>query len=165
MPTYTWRNPCHLLFHLSEYIGTNNRFDATAVLFQWKQMISECKLRYIQIISFSGDGDTQLLKSMSLSSKFYSYSTKSIPTKFENVFSEESMKNIPLKWIKSIWFAVERVTRISPVQDTVHLRVKLKARLMTHSQILALDKFLLSLPINTLIFFLQRATQFKGKRS
>lgn len=78
---------------------------------------------------------------MRLSSKLYSYSTEPIPTKFRNVFSEESMKGIPLKWIKSKWFAVERVTKISPVQDTVHLRVKLKARLMTHSQILPLGKF------------------------
>ena len=122
-------------------IGTNNRFDATAVLSRWKHMISECKLRNIQIIRFSGDGDTRLLKSIHVSSKFYSYSAESIPTKFRNVFHEESMKSVPLKWIKSKWFAIERVTKISPVQDPVHLGVKLKVRLMTHSQILPLGKF------------------------
>ena len=103
-------------------------------------MISECKWN-IQIISFSGDGDTRILKSMHLSSKLYSYSTESVPTKFRDVFFEESMKTVPLKWIKSKWFAVEKVTKISPVQDTVHLGVKLEARLMTHSQILPLGKF------------------------
>ena len=46
------------------------------------------------------------------------------------------MKSVPLKWIKSVWFTVERVAKISPVQDPVHLGVKLKARLMTQSQIL-----------------------------
>ena len=78
---------------------------------------------------------------MRVSSKLYSYSAESIPTKFRNVFHEESMKSVPLKWIKSKWFAIERVTKISPVQDPVHLGVKLKARLMTHSQILPLGKF------------------------
>ena len=51
------------------------------------------------------------------------------------------MKSVPLKWIKSVWFAVEIVAKISPVQDPVHLGVKLKARLMTQSQILPHRKF------------------------
>lgn len=48
---------------------------------------------------------------------------------------------MPLKWRKSKWFAVENVTKISTVQDTVHLGVKLKSRPMTHSQIFPLGKF------------------------
>ena len=36
-------------------------------------MLSECKLRNIHVVSFSGDGDTRLLTSMRLSSRLYSH--------------------------------------------------------------------------------------------
>jgi len=113
--------------------GTNNRFDAKTVLSRWKHMLSECKLRNIHVISFSGDGDTQLLTSMRLSTQLYSYNSDAIPVKLRDPFSEELMKNISQKWITSKWFATERITQVSPVQDTVHLGVKLKARLLTYS--------------------------------
>ena len=49
--------------------------------------------------------------------------------------------SIPLHWKQSKWFAINEISNISPVQDTVHLGVKLKARLMSHSQVLPLGKF------------------------
>ena len=103
-------------------------------------MITECTARNIQVISFSGDGDTQILKSMRISTKLYSYTSESIPTMFRNPFSDHLM-SIPLHWRQSKWFAINEISNISPVQDTVHLGVKLKARLMSHSQVLPLGKF------------------------
>ena len=67
---------------------------AQPILLGWKYMISECRVKNIQIISFSGDGDTQLLKLMRLSSKLCSYSSELIPTKFRYV---EYLKSLPLK--------------------------------------------------------------------
>ena len=124
-------------------IGTNNQFNATSVLSRWQHMITECTARNIQVISFSGDGDTRILKSMRISTKLYSYTSESIPTMFRNPFSDHLMnsKSIPLHWKQSKWFAINAISNISPVQDTVHLGVKLKARLMSHSQVLPLGKF------------------------
>ena len=104
-------------------------------------MISECATRNIQVISFSGDGDTQLLQSMRLSTGLYSYSSKSVPAKIRNPFYQHLSKRTPPKWIQSKWFAINLVSTISPVQDTVHLGVKLKARLMSPSQVLQLGNF------------------------
>lgn len=122
-------------------IGTNNQFKTTSVLARWKHMITECAVRNIQVISFGSDGDTRLLKSMRLSTKLYSYSSDSVPT--IRPFSENliSSQSIPLHWKQSKWFAINAISDISPVQDTVHLGVKLKARLMSHSQVLPLGKF------------------------
>ena len=121
-------------------IGTNNHFNAKSVLSRWQHMITECTARNIQVISFSGDGDTRILKSMRISTKLYSYTSESIPNMFRNPFSDHLM-SIPLHWKQSKWFAINEISNISPVQDTVHLGVKLKARLMSHSQVLLLGKF------------------------
>jgi len=104
-------------------------------------MITQCTTRNIHVISFSGDGDTRLLQSMRLSTQLYSYSSESIPVTLTSPFSEQLSKSIPPHWIKSKWFAINAISNISPVQDTVHLGVKLKARLMSNSQVLALGNF------------------------
>ena len=72
-------------------IGTNNQFNATSVLSRWQHIITECTARNIQVISFSGDGDTRILKSMHISTKLYSYTSESIPTMFRNQFSDNLM--------------------------------------------------------------------------
>lgn len=122
-------------------VGTDNRFNSASVLSRWKHMITECATRNIQVISFSGDGDTRLLQSMRLSTRLYSYSSESVAGKMRNPFCENLSKRIPPQWMQSKWFAIKFVSTISPVQDIVHLGVKLKARLMSPSQVLQLGKF------------------------
>lgn len=55
------------------------------------------------------------------------------------MFAEYPPLDLPSSW--SSWFTVKNVTHVSFVQDTVHLDVKLKARLLTYSQILPLGKY------------------------
>ena len=76
-------------------VGTDNRFNSASVLSRWKHMISECATRNIQVISFSGDGDTRLLQSMRLSTGLYSYSSESVPAKIRNPFCEHLSKRTP----------------------------------------------------------------------
>ena len=44
-------------------------------------------------------------------------------------------------WFSVKWFSVKNLTNISYIQDIVHLGVKLKARLLTHSQVLPMGSY------------------------
>ena len=55
------------------------------------------------------------------------------------MFPQYPPLEVTLSW--SSWFTVKNVTNVSFVQDTVHLGVKLKARLLTYSQVLPLGKY------------------------
>jgi len=121
-------------------IGTDNRFDANSVTHRWKYTIKECKRRNIEVVSFSADGDSRLLTSMRVESKLYNYSSKKcMYVELANDSDESSQIVIPETW-KS-WFFVEQGTFVCFVQDHVHLGVKLKARLLTVSQILPMGKY------------------------
>ena len=123
-------------------IGTDNHFDTRAVLSRWNYMIKECSARNIHIISFGSDGDSRLLSAMRLSSKLYSYSLSSY-SDLITCTTTSTCKPLPITFPPTwnSWFAVERLSNISPVQDVVHLAVKLKARLLTYSQLLPLGKY------------------------
>ena len=123
-------------------IGTDNCFDAKAVLQTWNYIVRECNNRGIQVISFSADEDSRLLTSMRLSTKLDNYSPKqykTYPLINDDMFAQYPPLELPSSW--SSWFTVKNVTNVSYVQDTVHLGVKLKARLLTYSQILPLGKY------------------------
>ena len=119
-------------------IGTDNRFDAEVVLNRWTYIFNQCKKRGISIISFGADGDTREMKAMQVSCQLL-LSTK------PPLFSLSPTHNLPTlaippKW-KS-WFAAQHPTSISCVQDTVHVAVKLKARLLQPSIVLPLSSYL-----------------------
>ena len=124
-------------------IGTNNCFDATAILKRWQYIIEQCNARNISVISFGSDGDTRLLTSMRLSIKLHNYSPKQYQQQLNSLneiaISSNKSLTIPKSW-KS-WFSVNNMTTTTFVQDSVHLAVKLKARLLTYSQILPMGNF------------------------
>jgi len=117
-------------------VGTDNCFDANTVLMRWKYIVRECNLRKIQVISFGADGDSRLLTSMRLSLKLHNY----LPKQYQHflitneLFPQCQPLVIPPTW--SSWFSAKNIVNSTFVQDTVHLGVKLKARLLTYSQIL-----------------------------
>ena len=94
--------------------------------------------RDIEVVSFGADGDSRLLTSMRVMSKLYSYSSKKCNyISFDN---DNSMLDlVPSAW-KSWFFIAKARTVCFVVQDTVHLGVKLKARLLTLSQFLPMGK-------------------------
>ena len=55
------------------------------------------------------------------------------------MFTQYPPLESPSSW--SSWFTIRNITNVSYVQDTIHLGVKLKARLLTYSQILPLGKY------------------------
>ena len=122
-------------------VGTDNCFDANTVLLRWKYVVKECNLRRVQVISFSADGDSRLLTSMRLSLKLHNY----LPKQYQRyLITNESFPQcqplvIPPTW--SSWFSAKNIVNSTFVQDTVHLGVKLKARLLTYSQILPMGNY------------------------
>ena len=124
-------------------IGTDNCFDATVILKRWQYIIEQCNARNISVISFGSDGDTRLLTSMRLSIKLHNYSPKQYQQQLNSLnkvaISSNKSLTIPTSW-KS-WFSVNNMASTTFVQDPVHLAVKLKARLLTYSQILPMGNF------------------------
>ena len=116
-------------------IGSDNHFTNKTVVSRWKYIVTQCKLRDIHVIGASADGDSRLLSAMRLASKLHS-----VKTDLEfNVGQVLTQSSIPTAWSK--WFALKEFRDIVFVQDTVHLAVKLKSRLLTHSQILPLGSY------------------------
>jgi len=119
-------------------IGTDNCFDANMVTLRWKYIIKECKKRNVEVVSFSADGDSRLITSMRVISKLYNYTSKKCD--YLSLESGTSLVgSMPITW-KS-WFFIEAEESVCFVQDTVHLGVKLKARLLTLSQVLPMGKY------------------------
>ena len=99
--------------------GTDNKFCAEDLLPRWTYITNECSKRGITVLSFGADGDSRLVKCMKISSSFVP-SSHSLPT--NNLSS-----TIPTAWEN--WFHIPPIN-IAFVQDTVHLAVKLKSRLL-----------------------------------
>ena len=99
--------------------------------------MSECKKRGITVASFGADGDSRELKAMQVS-------TSLLATQSSSASLSPSMGlkrlDIPPQW--SSWFAAKKPTAIAYVQDTVHVAVKLKSRLIKPSIVLPLGKYL-----------------------
>ena len=123
-------------------IGSDNCFDATVVLKRWEYIIKECNARNIKVISFGSDGDSKLLTSMRVSIKLDDYAPKQyqkVNLITQDMLSHNQGFGIPQSW--NSWFSAKNVASITFVQDPVHLGVKLKARLLTYSQILPMGKY------------------------
>ena len=114
--------------HVQEFClmctATNNKYNAEFIVKRWKYIYDECSTGGIHIISFGADGDSKQLQSF--------ITTTSAP-----------LIKIPEKW-KS-WFLLYNPTAVAYVQDTIHLAVKLKARLLKISIILPLGKYVAGL--------------------
>ena len=119
-------------------MGTDNKFTAELVLKRWKYMFSECKKRGITVVCFGADGDSRELKAMQVSSQLL-FSSQS-PLSSLSPSNDLKVLSIPTEWWS--WFAVKKPTSIAYVQDTVHVAVKLKSRLIQPSIVLPLGSYL-----------------------
>ena len=106
-------------------LGIDNKFDAENVMAKWKYIAEEFTKRNVAVISFGGDGDSRLMKCMKVSTSIVRTLSRSLSLNVpSNSFSPAI---IPKDWRD--WFHAETKT-ISYVQDTVHIAVKLKSRLL-----------------------------------
>lgn len=116
-------------------LGINNKHDFTLVTKRWSYIVSECAKRNIAVVSFEADGDSCELKAM-LYSAHLSHSEAFIIPDALNV----NRLLVPKDWLS--WFAIKDPNGIAYVQDTVHIAVKLKARLLNPSVVLAVGKYI-----------------------
>ena len=120
-------------------VGTDNKFSAEMAIMRWNYIVDECKKRNIHVISFGGDGDSRLMRAMQISTGLMyssSASTETVPT------STLKSPCIPELW--NSWFYVKHPSAITYVQDTVHIAVKLKTRLLKHSLIMPLGNYIVA---------------------
>lgn len=116
--------------------SSSNQFTAELVLQRWRHIQVECAKLGIHVISFSADGDSREMKSMRVSTK--------LQCNDDSCFSSSPSSFLPkLKisndWME--WFAVNNPTEICYVQDTVHIAVKMKSRLLKPSVVLPLGSY------------------------
>lgn len=96
--------------------GTDNKFDYADVSHRWEWMVGKGKEHDIEIVNFSGDGDTRILKAMC-----------------SRVFKNN--KN---------WFSAPRSVPHLFTQDHIHIATKLRGRFNTPSIILPMGKYVAS---------------------
>ena len=107
--------------------GTNNRFTTDHVLSRWKHIGMECSKRKIQVVSFGGDGDSRIMKAMRVSTGLFSKQIQLLPPL--------QLISCPSNWNE--WFWMHRPCSVVYVQDTVHIAVKLKCRVLPMGQYVA----------------------------
>ena len=90
----------------------------------------ECKKRGISVLSFGGDGDSRLMKGMRVSTSLLISITDPL---LQDLPSYLPALNVPRSW--NSWFCIT-LKEVSFVQDTVHLAVKLKSRLLNPKVVL-----------------------------
>ena len=116
---------------------------STVMISNWTSHIKKCvKEREASLGKGKQVMMSRLLTSMQLSAKLDDYSPsqyKNCPLINDDMFAQYPPLELPSSW--SSWFTIRNITNVSYVQDTVHLGVKLKARLLTYSQILPLGKY------------------------
>jgi len=119
-------------------LGTDNCFSAPDVLNRWRYIYTECNKRNISIVSFGSDGDSRNLKAMKISCQFNLAcgNDKSLFTSSPSILADEML--YPEDWT---WFWIKNPTTIAYIQDTVHIAVKMKLRLLKPSTVLSLGKF------------------------
>ena len=122
-------------------VGSNNKFTAEQVLLRWKYIYNECKKRDIIVTTFSGDGDSRIMKAMKTSSSLFCASNDGLKAEVISTSPAQQIL-IPETWKE--WFHAELKSSISYVQDTVHLGVKLKARLLKPSIVLPMGPYYLA---------------------
>ena len=111
--------------------GIDNKFKTEQVLSRWHYILRECKKRGITVVSFGGDGDSRLVKSMKISEQLFETNNELLPSTFSLA--------IPSKW--NSWFLIQKPSSLSCVQDVVHIGVKLKSRLLKPSIILPMGNY------------------------
>ena len=119
-------------------LGTDNCFSAPDVLNRWKYIYVECDKRKISVVSFGSDGDSRNLRAMKISCQFNlaSGNDKSLFTKSPSILANKML--YPEEWT---WFWITNPTTIAYIQDTVHIAVKMKSRLLKPSTILPMGNF------------------------
>lgn len=110
-------------------IGTDNKFTAKCVLLRWKHILNECMKRNIHVLSVGGDGDSRLMRAMKLSVNLFG-SAKNDSLSYLSPVPSLKLPGIPQEW--KAWFCIEP-SSLACVQDTVHIAVKLKSRLLKPS--------------------------------
>ena len=120
-------------------LGTDNKFIAETVIMRWNYIVSECKKRNIHVISFGGDGDSRLMRAMQISTGLFFQSSV-----LANTVCASSLKSprIPESWHS--WFLIKHPSAITYVQDTIHIAVKLKTRLLRHSLVLPIGNYIVA---------------------
>ena len=121
-------------------LGTDNKFIAETVIMRWNYIIvNECKKRNIHAISFGGDGDSRLMRAMQISTGLFFRSSV-----LANTVCASSLKSprIPESW--NSWFLIKHPSAITYVQDTIHIVVKLKTRLLRHSLVLPIGNYIVA---------------------
>ena len=116
-------------------VATNNRYNAELITRCWKYIYDKCLKRGIQVVSYGADGDSKQLRSMKLSTGLFKKSSANSKTLVQISPSIQ----IPEQW-KS-WFLLQNPTSVAYVQDTIHIAVKLKAKVLKTSIILPFGNF------------------------
>ena len=118
--------------------GTDNKFSAEDLLPRWRHILQGCLKHNIVVLSFGADGDSRVMKCMTLSTALTipgSLCTEKVSA-FTN--ASKSPVSIPEDW--KGWFHIAP-NLIGFVQDTVHVAVKLKSRLLKPGIALRMGKF------------------------
>ena len=115
-------------------VGTDNRFTAAEVLQKWNYIHTELKKHGIQLLSFASDGDSRLLHAMRVVMNMTTADSLS-----QQNLHKKSLINFPASLHR--WVYVKQVPTVLCVQDTVHIGVKLKSRLLKPSIILPLGMY------------------------
>ncbi len=122
--------------------GTDNRFTANDVLNRWDYVAHELAKRDIKVVNFAADGDSRLLRATLLTLNIKNDGLEPPISKSTHVFSKQFHP----------WVLVKGIPTVLCVQDTVHIGVKLKARLLKPSIILPLGNYMASFSHLQMVF-------------
>jgi len=100
--------------------GTDNKFTAMDVTSRWTWMKEAAAKHGIEILGFSSDGDSRLLRTM---------------------MNVTFPKNVSIKWT---WFVADLDSAYLCVQDNIHIGTKLRTRLLRNSSLLPMGDHLVS---------------------
>ena len=115
--------------------GTDNKFTAEQVVLRWKYILGECQKRGITVLTISSDGDTRLLTGMRVCTGLNDTSLNGL----SDLVPKSTLSKVPPNWHS--WFNLQRPTSVAFVQDTVHIAVKLKCRLLKPSIVLPMGSY------------------------
>ena len=115
-------------------LGTNNKFSAEDLLPRWRYIVEECSRRNISVLNFGADGDSRIMKCMKVSTSLMA------PPSAKDASSSEMLSPIRIHPNWEAWFYIQP-SKIGYVQDTVHLAVKLKSRLLKPNIVLPMGNY------------------------
>ena len=122
-------------------LASDNRFTSKEVLHRWVHIYDQLKQRGITLLSFSSDGDARLMKSMRITMGF------SLPDPLLTLSPSKHLDPIIIPTALRVWCCMQP-TSLLCIQDTVHIAVKLKARLLKPSIIVPMGTYICSLCCN-----------------